>query len=218
MKITELIGIKNQTRDLPKNPGKVAQYPLGPEWHKALYNKGFNALGSGSFGTVWSHPKLSYVLKVFSDTDVAYIDWISTAQQHKDNPHMPKFVSPRLMRIVPGVVAIRTEKLSDISQSAYEILTPIQKIIDTAVITKTSPGTIIVRKGMEMESSPKYKNFMAYCRSYPDFVPALDILAKFIGRPGYRQDLHDENIMMRGPVMVFTDPVFDKNSLLTRPR
>ena len=218
MKITELIGIKNQTRDLPKNPGKVAQYPLGLEWHKALYQKGFDALGSGSFGTVWSHPKLSYVLKVFSDTDVAYIDWISTAQQHKDNPHMPKFVSPRLMRIVPGVVAIRTEKLSDISQSAYEILTPIQKIIDTAVINKISPGTIIVRKGMEMESSPKYKNFMAYCRSYPDFVPALDILAKFIGRPGYRQDLHDENIMMRGPVMVFTDPVFDKNSLLTRPR
>lgn len=218
MKITELIGIKNQTRDLPKNPGKVAQYPLGLEWHKALYQKGFDALGSGSFGTVWSHPKLSYVLKVFSDTDVAYIDWISTAQQHKDNPHMPKFVSPRLMRIVPGVVAIRTEKLSDISQSAYEFLTPIQKIIDTAVINKISPGTIIVRKGMEMESSPKYKNFMAYCRSYPDFVPALDILAKFIGRPGYRQDLHDENIMMRGPVMVFTDPVFDKNSLLTRPR
>jgi hypothetical protein len=218
MKITELIGIKNQTRDLPKNPRKVAQYPLGTEWHKALYNNGFRALGSGSFGTVWEHPKLSYVLKVFTADDVAYANWIATAIQHKSNPHMPKFVSPKPFTIVPGVMAIRMERLSDISQSAYEFLTPIQKIIDTAVINKISPGTIIVRKGMEMESSPKYKNFMAYCRSYPDFVPALDILAKFIGRPGYRQDLHDENIMMRGPVMVFTDPVFDKNSLLTRPR
>jgi hypothetical protein len=212
--LEELIGIKNQTRDLPRNPPRVAEYPLGLEWHKVLYNNGFRALGSGSFGTVWEHPKLSYVLKVFTADDIAYADWIATAQQHKNNPHMPRFVSPRIVRIVPGVVAIRMERLTRIDTATYNMLNMINIAVNEAIISRQSASALIA-------SDAHYRmhnGFMTYCRDYPEFVPALDILVKFVMRPGFRPDLHDDNLMMRGPVIVLTDPVFDKKALQAHGR
>lgn len=212
--LEELIGIKNQTRDLPRNPPRNAEYPLGLEWHKVLYNNGFKALGSGSFGTVWEHPKLSYVLKVFTSDDIAYADWIATAQQHKNNPHMPKFISPRIVRIVPGVVAIRMERLTRIDTATYNMLNMINIVVNEAIISRQSASALIA-------SSIEYRRhngFMTYCQNYPEFVPALDILVKFVMRPGFRPDLHDDNLMMRGPEIVLTDPVFDKKALLAHGR
>ena len=212
--LEELIGIKNQTRDLPRNPARVAEFPLGTEWHKVLYNNGFRALGSGSFGTVWEHPKLSYVLKVFTADDIAYAGWIATAQQHKNNPHMPRFLSPRLVRIVPGVVAIRTERLTRIDETAYSMLRQINTIVHEATIERISASDLIASDVMYR----RHNGFIAYCKAYPEFIPALDILVKFVMQPGYRPDIHDENIMMRGPVIVFTDPVFDKRALQAHGR
>jgi hypothetical protein len=214
MKITELVGIKNKIKDLPQNPRKVAEYPLGLEWHKLLYANGFRSLGSGSFGTVWDNYQLSYVLKVFSETDVAYIDWINTAIQHKNNPHMPRFISLRLRRLAPGVMAIRTEKLTRISEDAYMMLKPMNSIIDVATIERIPPSEIIDRRDGNWSS--RFIPFIEYCKKYPDFIPALDIVYESIMKPGRRSDLHDENIMMRGPVMVFSDPVFDKKALTNR--
>jgi hypothetical protein len=214
MKITELVGIKNKIKDLPQNPRKVAEYPLGLEWHKVLSNNGFRPLGSGSFGTVWDNYKLSYVLKVFSDTDIAYIEWIKASIQHKDNPHMPHFVSPRAVRIVPGVVAIRTEKLTRISEDAYMMLKPMNAVIEVATIERISPSEVITRRGDSWSS--RFIPFIEYCKKYPDFIPALDIVYEVVMRPGFRPDLHDENIMMRGSVIVFSDPVFDKKALTNR--
>jgi hypothetical protein len=212
--LEELIGIKNQTRDLPRNPPRVAEFPLGTEWHKVLYNNGFRALGSGTFGTVWEHPKLSYVLKVFTADDIAYSGWIATAQQHKNNPHMPRFLSPRLVRIVPGVVAIRTERLTRIDETAYSLLRQINAVVNEAIIERISAGDLIASDVMYR----RHNGFIAYCKAYPEFIPALDILVKFTSQPGYRPDIHDDNIMMRGPVIVFTDPVFDKKALQAHAR
>lgn len=214
MKITELVGIKNKIKDLPQNPRKVAEYPLGLEWHKVLSVNGFKSMGSGSFGTVWEHINLPYVLKVFSDTDIAYIDWISTAIEHKSNSHMPKFVSPKPFTIVPGVMAVRMEKLTRISEDAYMMLKPMNSIIDVATIERIPPSEIIDRRDGSWSS--RFIPFIEYCKKYPDFIPALDIVYESIMKPGRRSDLHDENIMMRGPVMVFSDPVFDKKALTNR--
>jgi hypothetical protein len=215
--LTELIGIKNKVKDLPTNPKLDAWktgYPLGVEWHDVMTNNGFTPLGKGNFGTVWEHPNLPYVLKVFSDTDVAYINWVAVAQQNKNNPHMPKFISPRLMRIVPGVVAIRTERLTRIDKDTYRMLKPpLDVMVEEATINRTSASEIIES---ELWKLLKFNSFMAYCKAYPEFVPALDLVIKSIMQPGYRPDLHDDNIMMRGPIIVFTDPVFEKSSLMRR--
>ena len=212
--LDELVGIKNQTRDLPRNPARVAEFPLGTEWHKVLYNNGFRALGSGSFGTVWEHPKLSYVLKVFTADDIAYTNWIATAIQHKSNPHMPQFVSPKPFPIVPGVMAVRMERLTRIDDSTYKMLNMINIVVNEAIIERTSASKLIASDVIYR----RHNGFMTYCQNYPEFVPALDILVKFIMRPGYRPDLHDDNIMMRGPVIVFSDPVFDKKALQAHGR
>jgi hypothetical protein len=70
--------------------------------------------------------------------------------------------------------------------------------------------------GERMMADPKFKNFMEYCGAYPQFIPALDILWQVILKPGFRQDIHDDNVMMRGPVLVLADPVFERNALMTR--
>jgi len=212
--LDELVGIKNQTRDLPRNPPRVAEYPLGLEWHKVLYNNGFQALGSGTFGTVWEHPKLSYVLKVFTADDIAYAGWITTAIQHKNNPHMPRFLSRKPLTIVPGVVAVRMERLTRIDETAYSLLRQINAVVNDAIIERVSAGALIDSDVMYR----RHNGFIAYCKAHPEFIPALDILVKFTSQPGYRPDIHDDNIMMRGPVIVFTDPVFDKKALQAHAR
>lgn len=217
--LEELTGIKNVVKNMPRNPRRVAEYPLGMDWHKLLYNNEFRALGSGSFGTVWDNPNLPYVLKVFTDQDRAYIDWINTARQHSDNPHMPHFISTKAMRIVPGVVAVRMEKLTRITREAYELLGPINALLTNSMRTRLSPSQIVdhlIAKRKPNDPEPTANSFYAYIQKYPDFIPALDILNQFVNQSGYRLDIHDENIMMRGPIMVFTDPVFDKQALATR--
>jgi hypothetical protein len=214
MKITELVGIKNKIKDLPQNPRKVAEYPLGLEWHKVLYNNGFKSMGSGSFGTVWEHPKLSYVLKVFTADDIAYTNWVSTAIQLKSNPHMPRFISSKPFTIVPGVMAARMERLTRISEAAYMMLDQINAVIEVATIERIPPSEIISRRGDNLSS--RFIPFIEYCKKYLDFIPALDIVYEVAMRPGFRSDIHDENIMMRGPVIVFSDPVFDKKALNNR--
>lgn len=210
--LAELIGIKNQTRDLPRNPQPAPDFPLGTEWHKVLYNNGFRALGTGTFGTVWEHPKLSYVLKVFTADDVAYANWITTAIQHKSNPHMPRFLSPKPFTIVPGVQAVRMERLSRIDETGYSLLRQINTVVHEATIERVSASDLIASDVIYR----RHNGFIAYCKAYPEFIPALDILVKFVMQPGYRPDIHDENVMMRGPVIVFTDPVFDKKALTAR--
>lgn len=215
--LTELIGIKNKVKDLPTNPklnSWKTGYPLGVEWHDVMTANGFSPLGKGNFGTVWEHPNLPYVLKIFSDTDVAYINWVTTAIDNKSNPHMPRFVSRKPFQIVPGVMAIRTERLSHIDGTRYNLLRrPLAVMIEEATINRTSASQIIES---ELWKLLKFNSFMAYCKAYPDFVPALDIVIKSIMQPGHRPDLHDDNMMMRGSVIVFTDPVFEKSSLMKR--
>jgi hypothetical protein len=127
---------------------------------------------------------------------------------------MPHFVSPRAVRIVPGVVAIRTEKLTRISEDAYMMLKPMNAVIEVATIERISPSEVITRRGDSWSS--RFIPFIEYCKKYPDFIPALDIVYEVVMRPGFRPDLHDENIMMRGSVIVFSDPVFDKKALNNR--
>lgn len=214
--LTELVGIKNKIKNLPKNPMSIEDFPVGMEWHHALYTNGFRPLGSGTFGTVWEHPKLSYVLKVFTSDDIVYSEWITTARQHKNNPHMPQFISPRLMRVAPGVMAIRTERLTQIDQKVNAMLPAIDVLVETATIDKRDPSEIIATALSGSGLSSRFTPLLDYCKVYTEFLPALDIVCKFARRPGFRPDIHDENIMMRGPVIVFTDPAFDRTALMNK--
>lgn len=208
--LTELIGIKSQIKDLPV-PKRIrnsdSPYPMGVEWHEVLLKNGFHPLGSGGFGTVWSHPKLSYVLKVFISTDTAYTAWISTARKHTDNIHMPKFISKRIVSVTSEVSAIRMEKL-----------TPITNDDDKRIINWSN--SVLRNTGMpsDMTNSPKYKNSSFYVNwgsTHPQWIDALDIAKILIKSGNFEPDLHDANVMARSDgTLVITDPVYIDSALL----
>lgn len=222
--LDELVGIKNTVSKLPQDP-KFASIPygidagpegrnrpLGQDWHDVMRDNGFTALGAGAFGTVWTHPRLPYVLKVFSADDRAYIDWIMYARQHKDNPHMPRFISPRLTRINANVVAVRMEKLDPIEGGGRKVTYESAQLIQ---MTKLSgfdlPSQVVEALGYMSDQG----NLQRYCQRYaPQWLAALDLVKQFVDTTGYGLDMHDKNVMDRGQfTLVITDPVADRGAL-----
>jgi hypothetical protein len=174
-----------------------------------LNNYGFKVLGYGSFGVVWENPKLPYVLKVFSANDSAYIDWISVARQNKNNPHMPRFVSARLLTITPEVLAIRMEKLFPVINQEKNV------VFESAMLLQEryNPSEQIKSVGFDTDQ----RNLRYYCQTNPTWLPALDIVKNFSNNSGYRLDFHNKNVMMRdADTLVITDPVYNREDLAGR--
>jgi hypothetical protein len=206
--LEELTGIKGIVNKLPK-PRDSRFDPLGVDWHTVLNNYGFKSLGYGSFGVVWENPKLPYVLKVFSSKDSAYIDWISVARQNKNNPHMPRFVSARLLTITPEVLAIRMEKLFPVINQEKNV------VFESAMLLQEryNPSEQIKSVGFDTDQ----RNLRYYCQTNPTWLPALDIVKNFSNNSGYRLDFHNKNVMMRdADTLVITDPVYNREDLAGR--
>jgi hypothetical protein len=206
--LAELTGIKSIVSKLPKPRGSRFD-PLGIDWHTVLNNYGFKVLGYGSFGVVWENPKLPYVLKVFSANDSAYIDWISVARQNKNNPHMPRFVSTRLLTITPEVLAIRMEKLFPVINQEKNV------VFESAMLLQEryNPSEQIKSVGFDTDQ----RNLRYYCQTNPTWLPALDIVKNFSNNSGYRLDFHNKNVMMRdADTLVITDPVYNREDLAGR--
>ncbi len=211
-KLTELVGIKNKVKDLPKpgfkypepdeDQGAAGTRPLGLEWHDVMTNNGFTAMGSGSFGTVWEHPKLQYVLKVFRTTDVAYLGWVNVCIQNKNNPHFPKFISTKAFPITPEVSAIRMEKLTP---TKGQLMDDIIYFIKLTLFSET--------RRMSKEET---NLFNKYCNANPQLMDAIQILKEFSYKSGFKFDIHPGNFMLRGNTLVITDPVYDSDALINR--
>jgi hypothetical protein len=206
--LAELTGIKGIVSKLPKPRGSRFD-PLGIDWHTVLNNYGFKVLGYGSFGVVWENPKLPYVLKVFSANDSAYIDWISVARQNKNNPHMPRFVSAKLLTITPEVLAIRMEKLFPVINQEKNVVFESDMLLQE----RYNPSEQINSVGFDTDQ----RNLRYYCQTNPTWLPALDIVKNFSNNSGYRLDFHNKNVMMRdADTLVITDPVYNREDLAGR--
>ena len=195
MKINELVGIKNQVKQLPKPTGTF-DMPFGVDWNKMLASYGFKPIGQGAFGIVWENPKLPYVLKVFSADDKAYIDWVATAQKYQNNPHMPKFISTKVLTITPEVRAIRIEKLSR---------TP-------AKFNRVINQSLQMLRGAERDKFTRSEGSLkGYCEQNPQWLAALNVVRKFIQQTDHTLDFNAYNVMIRGAdTLVITDPVLDR--------
>lgn len=210
--LEELIGIKNKVSGLPQNPSfsdepsskpdAAGTRPLGQEWHDIMNDHGFTATGSGMYGTVWTHPNYNYVLKVFSSRDTAYTAWVNTCLQNEDNPHLPKFISPKIFNITDKVSAIRMEKLKHIGAGrVMKLMYDIDGIIKTAKLKNKSPSGLV----------RYYPTLDSYKQLFPTIMDAIDVLYNFLNSTqGVRLDIHNENVMGRGNYLVFTDPVATK--------
>jgi len=149
-----------------------------------LVSNGFTEIGSGMFAAVYGHPGLDYVLKVFKP-DKGYYRFYKLASEHQNNPHFPKFRG-KLMQVVKDVYAIRMEKLqkatiSNLGQRPNEFVRTIDKYL---------------------YGNYNKEKFISLEREQPGLLDTLDLL-----KTTYHDfDIHDENFMMRGNVVVITDP------------
>ncbi len=202
--LTELIGIKGQLKTLSSDDNVGGYEAGGNAWYDIMTHNGFSPIGAGLNASVWKHPKLAYVLKLFNSDDQAYIDWVSVAMKHKNNPHMPKFISKRLIRITPNVVAIRMESLRHLKTEIEHI---VYQFSDRKLLSNYSelPSQSFNNVKEEFDEWQVVNN---YCQRHPLWLEALDITWNFIKTTGHENDFHSKNCMVRDPdTLVITDPV-----------
>jgi hypothetical protein len=184
MKLNELRGIKSQLDKASSR--KDAEQKLGEQ--------GFEMLGSGSNASVFSHPRLNYVVKIFDITDQAYLEFVKIAMQHKTNPHFPRFRGLPF-RINGRTMAVRMEKLSEWSYSRRER----DQVIDS-VISAVAYNSADWMDRMD----DHYLDFVE--THWPQLPAAVALLHERWQDSGMHWDLHEHNVMLRGTVLVFTDP------------
>jgi hypothetical protein len=161
-----------------------------------LRQKGFKVIHSGGFGVVFSRPDLNYVIKVFLD-DPAYLKFIQFCFGSSD-PHLPRFRG-KLIPILKGRIhAVRMEHLNPCDQSL---------------------GNVIENLGEFAVSHFDPESFLAYCYQYGNpnqatmlekqqgVLQTLDRL-RSLETKDIRFDLKPDNFMMRGNVLVITDPFY----------
>ena len=206
--LAELVGIKNKVKDLPRpyseyDPEAEVRYTHGRAWTQLMQYYGFQQSGSGLQASVYSHPKLPYMLKLFNSQDTAYAEWIKVAMANKNNPHMPRFVSKRMVRITEDIFAIRMESLVPIDGIFLKIHTVSDRLLEGGLSASMPPS----RCAGKLAYLPEYKYFEQYCSTHPDWLAALDIAWHCMSTSGLGNDFHPGNCMRRGDDLVITDPV-----------
>jgi hypothetical protein len=158
------------------------------EAEQKLFAAGYEKIGTGTWGDVYSKPGDSLVLKLFHPGDQAYTDFVTLALQHQNNPHFPKFHG-KMMKVTDDYNAVRMEKLTpNTSKELAEVLEDYLNVLSGAgqYVSKTKLWPLLLK-------NPKLKE-------------ACKIIAEKILKTHYL-DLQPQNIMMRGNTVVFTDPV-----------
>jgi hypothetical protein len=190
---------------------------------KILKAAGWEVLGSGVDAAVARHPNREYVLKLFP-SDNPYIHFVEYAQQHKENPPVPRF--SRYVRSVPG---------TDWSYVRMEELTPIGKntIDSVKILIKQFPSESLFIRFTELKQRKflssyleKWDNKLTTSLidgikfgkiSYQELCKKLDIqeadsewqklIVDLVNSDWGMMDLHPGNIMLRDKTLVVTDPV-----------
>ncbi len=190
--LTELVGVK--------------QALATADYKTVLTNQGFSPLGSGSFATVWAHPKLDYVLKTFSATDRAYMQWLKASLQLQGNPFVPQFISAKPVQVVPGILAVRMEKLEP-AGNARGVIHMISELIDECTID-AEDEPIVTPRAISNVIKKRYPNLVPFAAANKGLIPAVSSIVEIIAHGAGVNDItNGENVMMRGQQIVFTDPV-----------
>lgn len=174
---------------------------------QVLTRYGFEQIGFGTYGTVWAHPKLDYVLKTFSQQDKAYLNWVAFCSQHKNNPHIPKFISAKPLLLATGIYAVRMERLAPAQFNYERLVGNISKLVSDCIYDRPDIKTV---EDVVEHIETKYGSSLAYLKSFVNDTPLLEailLIVEFIRSGQGHPDINIRNIMLRGDTMVFTDPV-----------
>lgn len=164
--------------------------PTPLEAEQKLFAAGYEKIGKGSWGDVYSKPNDPYVLKLFHPGDRAYGRFLQMAMQHQDNPHFPKFKGT-LIKVTDEYSAIRMEKLEPMRDR--KITSALADYIEHLADEEYYYSKTVVWP-------LRYKN--------PKLKEACELIAGLISAGGAGLDLDGTgNIMQRGNTLVFIDPI-----------
>lgn len=214
MRINELTGSKELVtpfkQDLSKLPNRWTgkQSSVLEKFSLKLRELGFRYVGAASFSTVFSHPTLNYVIKVFRADD-AYKYFVNFCHTHKGNIHLPKFRG-KIIRIDNKTYAVRMERLKS-SYSNQNCATVLSYAIDYSIQNHQSPISIeeyynnIIKKLIDQGGRD------GLIKAIQDNIGLASILfeiRKQLPNTEFRFDLHNNNVMLRGDdIIVVTDPI-----------
>jgi len=198
MRISELLN-ESEMLDEISRPSKM------DDATRILYNAGYEQVGEGYYAEVFARPDDKYVLKLFDYRDAQYRKFVAMAMNNR-NPHYPQFRG-KLIKVAAEYYAVRMEMLSPLSNtgagwnSKSDVIRAITRYCweywnescapsAQKLLNPTSPEITID----ELEKhQPGIKQA---CKNIVDILSNINQL-----------DIHGDNVMMRGNVLVITDPV-----------
>lgn len=184
---------------LPGDMGSKVLQTTPDDLYYTLSDLGFDLSGTGSWGSVYTHPTQFFAIKIFEVSDTAYLAWINFCKKHSDQPLLPKFRGGvhLLHTAEQDMYAVRVEKLRKPDKPAefQKIVELRNAMISIAIrqrVSKTVTQLEMVTKNINdaiKEHSPFLKKIVAYATNV-----------------GY-QDFNPDNFMFRGNQIVITDPM-----------
>ena len=159
-----------------------------------LEKAGYKHIGKGFFAQVYSRTGSDYVLKLFRSTDRAYMAFVRTAMRTK-NIHFPVFKG-KMMRVNREYYAVRMEKLDKLfDRDAYSV-DQAKEAVSTISLYLDDPTLSYNKRRMEELE-----------KTQPGITEACNILKNMMETLWLRSDIGHNNLMLRGNVLVITDPV-----------
>lgn len=169
------------------------------------FEHGFHRLGSGQFAGVYGHPTYPYVIRIFAKGDEGYIKWLKFCLAHQGNRFIPKFKG-KPVQAAPSLYVVRMERLKPIPSSQEDDIRTLSWVISHYSLM------------MDPDQYAQYteETRLAIERLFPDFRTDADLkeIGLFMSPENNRdvvEDIHDENVMLRGEQMVITDPFAPKD-------
>ena len=191
------------------NESEVLDEITRPDMIKAdeiLKKEGYKPVGNGMYANVYAKPGDDYVLKLFKAKDEAYKQFVNMAVNNP-NEHFPTFKGI-LTKVTDEYYAIRMEKLEPLNMGYdYANSVELSRVLTAYIYNYTSSSRVRLAPTAE---KTKYRETMSRLideleEKQPGIKKACELVTSILS--GNRLDLHPGNIMMRGPVVVITDPV-----------
>ena len=183
----------------------------GKDAEQILNQNGWRVLGRGAEGAVAEHPNKSYVLKLFRKNSL-YNHFVNLVQ-HSNNIHFPFF--SRFVKPVPGTMYnyVRMEKLTPVNSQIlldnfFPELCDVEYVFPTGFGNST-PAVSLYSSVTEIFYDEYNNDFSTVIKDQhqPDqqWVDALESIKKL----KHPIDFHSGNFMLRGNILVITDPIID---------
>ena len=184
---------------------------------------GWKLMGSGAEAVVAQHPTKPYVLKLFP-TGSRYVHFVDYVQAHQNNPHLPKF--GKYVRMLPvthkhdvspgrwSYVRMEILKPISINEFMYDHVKEMCAVHMIVYQAKQDHNDLFWNSATNMShllDSAKEMGFdsIESCGKAADenWKTAVTDLLKLMKQQNMSQfDLHYNNVMLRGDVLVIVDP------------